>query len=282
MDLYQQQLNYVFNRPITEPAWYWQPREEECPFGEEEDALTAFLFYEQLCREPRRDLAPYSDTQVGQGLTYLFDGAVCNLAHGFKKAPVPVERKVAALRALSVLFKEVMAPRCARVLSAHSQEKSSPLTYICYMFWDVTPLSTWIQFEHESQISMSFFASLSEEDFAQMNLPEGVRELLEKQLAQNRAEIKTPEQMASDAIRQFQNMDNETGAYYGAIASVMESCLYLDNPACVESGLHGLGHMATFQAEIAVPIIDRFLKKAKKLDAHLLGYAKSARTGMIL
>lgn len=118
MDLFHQQLQYVFNRPVEEPPWYWQSRDEADPFGEEEDAMTAFLFYEQLCQEPGRDLAPYSDTQVDQGLIYLFDGAVCNLAHGFKKAPVPVKRKVDALRALSVLFKEVLAPRCTPVLSA--------------------------------------------------------------------------------------------------------------------------------------------------------------------
>lgn len=244
MDLYQKQLNYVFNRPIEEPPWYWQSRDEESPFGEEEDAMTAFLFYEQLCREPGRDLAPYSDTQVGQGLTYLFDGAVCNLTHGFKKAPVPVKRKVEALRALSVLFKEVMNPRCARVLSAHSQEKSSPLTYICYMFWDVTPLSSWIKFENQDALLLFAMNNLSEDLAAYMN--------------------------------------DETEAYYHAIASVMESCLYLDNPACVESGLHGLGHLATFQSGIAAPIIDRFLKTAQKQDVRLLNYAKSARTGMIL
>lgn len=232
MDLYQQQLQYVFNRPMEEPPWYWQSRDEADPFGEEEDAMTAFLFYEQLCQQPGLDLAPYSDTQVGQGLIYLFDGAVCNLTHGFKSAAVPVKRKVEALWALSVLFKEVLAPRCAPVLSAYSQEKSSPLTYICYMFWDVTPLSTWIKFKNTDQVSLS--------------------------------------------------SDDETEAYYLAIASVMESCLYMDNPACIESGLHGLGHLATFQREIAVPIIDRFLKTAKKQDARLLDYAKSARTGMIL
>jgi hypothetical protein len=149
--IYQQQLNYVFNRPVDGPLWYWQSREEECPFGEEEDAMTAFLFYEQLCRQPGADLTPYTDAQIGLGLTYLFDGGLCNLAHGFMTAPVPAERKAAALRALSTLFKEVFAPRCARVLSAGSQEASPPLGYICYMFWDVMPLSGWIKFEDPEQ-----------------------------------------------------------------------------------------------------------------------------------
>lgn len=280
MDSYQKQLKYVFNRPIEEPPWYWQSRDEADPFGDEEDAMTAFLFYEQLCQEPGRDLAPYSDTQVGQGLTYLFDGSVCNLAHGFKKAAVPVERKVKALRALSVLFKEVMAPRCVRVLSAHSQEKSSTLTYICYMFWDVTPLSSWMKFETQDALLLFAMNNMPEDLAAYM--PKEVQDLLKMHF--ENTGIKAPG--ADDILAQkkdlYANMNDETEAYYHAIASVMESCLYLDNPACVESGLHGLGHLATFQVNIAVPILDRFLKKAKNQDPRLLNYAKSARTGMIL
>ena len=33
--LYQQQLNYVFDRPVTEPAWYWQARDDD-----EEEAIS--------------------------------------------------------------------------------------------------------------------------------------------------------------------------------------------------------------------------------------------------
>ncbi|NJL77150.1 MAG: hypothetical protein HC892_21175 [Saprospiraceae bacterium] len=148
------------------------------------------------------------------------------------------------------------------------------------MFWDVTPLSNWIKFENPEQITMSFMASMSEEDYEDM--PEGLREFMEKQLAQTKVNLRTPEDITADLINQYQHIDNETTRYYLAIASVMESCLYLDNPSCIESGLHGLGHMAAFNPKIAVPIIDRFLKNAKKLDSQLLNYAKSARTGMIL
>ena len=221
---YNQQLLYVFNRPVEPPAWYWQPREEEDPFGEEEDPLTAFLFYENLCKQPGTDLAPYSDAQVGLGLTYLFDGAVCNLTHGFKAAPVDSERKVTALRALATLFKEVFTPRCSPVLAACSQEKSSPLSYICYMFWDVTPLSGYW----------------------------------------------------SDASK------IERRAYYEAVAWVMEQCLASRNPAVVESGLHGLGHMAFEYPAIAVPIIDNYLNINNKRQDALANYARAARTGMIL
>lgn len=242
---YHLQLTYVFDRPIEEPAWYWQPRDEETPFGEEEDALIAFEFFERLCVQPGKDLAPYSDSQVGLGLSYLFDGSVCNLTHGFKAAPVSYERKERAVRALFALFREVFEPRCPEKAAAGSREKSTPLSYICYMFWDVCPLSSWLKHDHA------------------------------------KVEIKPPKDMVADVQRQYQNMDAQTRGYYKAIANVMGRCLELNNPACVESGLHGLGEMAFFMPAIAVPIIDAYLKKGKNQPAALLNYARAARTGMI-
>lgn len=55
------QLRYVFDRPITEPAWYWQTNEEEADPFTGEDPLTAFEFIESLCQNPGNYLADYSD-----------------------------------------------------------------------------------------------------------------------------------------------------------------------------------------------------------------------------
>ena len=74
---------------------------------------------------------------------------------------------------------------------------------------------------------------------------------------------------------------NHDTKHYKTIAEVMQNCLTLSSPSCVESGLHGLGHLAFSYPDIAVPIIDDFLKKNKKLDPKLADYAKAARTGMI-
>jgi hypothetical protein len=73
----------------------------------------------------------------------------------------------------------------------------------------------------------------------------------------------------------------ERRAYYDAIAQVMEKCLSLRNVACVESGLHGLGHMVVDYPAVAEPILDRYLAKLEKIPAELRGYAQAARTGMI-
>jgi hypothetical protein len=71
---------------------------------------------------------------------------------------------------------------------------------------------------------------------------------------------------------------SEAGA--DAIA-VMESTLYLNNRACIESGLHGLGHQFYKNEHIVETIIDTFLTTNPAIDQHLKDYAKNARRGYI-
>lgn len=50
----------------------------------------------------------------------------------------------------------------------------------------------------------------------------------------------------------------------------------------MESGLHGLGHWAMFQANMTAPIIDQFLESVQDQDTQLLRYAKAVQAEMIL
>jgi hypothetical protein len=65
------------------------------------------------------------------------------------------------------------------------------------------------------------------------------------------------------------------------VLEVMEYALYLPNDACIESGLHGLGHRFSQDKERVPQIIDRFLSKTKALRPELREYAARARTGYI-
>lgn len=279
--LYHRQLNHIFNRPTTEPAWYWSDHWEEGVF--DDDPMSAFTFIETLLLNVQTDLSPYSNDQIGLGLEYIFNNSCSNLACDFKDADVPYARREAALRSLVALFRDVFNPSCEPKNSAFSKEKSSHLNNICYMFWDVSPWSTWIKFANSNEITQSFMAGLSESDLAKMELPEEILEGMRQQIAlAQKAVLKTPEEIAADVEQQYKNLDTETRGYYEAISYVMQQCLDLDNPACVESGLHGLGHMATFLPDIAVPIIDTYLENGKNRSQALMDYAAGARTGMIL
>jgi hypothetical protein len=54
--LYRQQLAFTFERPVSEPTWYWQTCETTyAPF--DEALLTAFEFIENLLQQPGVDNA---------------------------------------------------------------------------------------------------------------------------------------------------------------------------------------------------------------------------------
>jgi hypothetical protein len=208
---------------------------------EEENPISSFTFLETLFLNPAHDLKPYSDDQIGLGLNFIFNSSCSNMTHDFLSEYVPFERKIKAINTLFALFRDVLNPRTPEVLSAFSQEKLSKIGYVCYMFWDISPMS--------SAANFSFL------------------------------EAKTKTEAAQEP---YINSKMETHYFYTAIANVMKQCLDLSNPACVESGLHGLGHLAFSHPKIAVPIIDNFLKNTKKHDEMLVRYASMARTGMIL
>ena len=217
--MYQTQLNYVFNRKITKIEWYYSGHEGKYPFSENDNH--EFYFLEKLFVNPKADLQAFSNDQIGLGFNYIFSNACSNMAEDFRDFDIAFERKLKSIFNIYNLFEQVFEERAENILSANSQSPLSKLNYVCYMFWDITPLS---------------FAG------------------------------KVPKDIADK--------------YYKAIANVMERCLYLQNLACIESGLHGLGHLAHQYPEIVEPIIETFLQ-TQNLNPVLIDYAQHAKTGMI-
>ena len=70
-------------------------------------------------------------------------------------------------------------------------------------------------------------------------------------------------------------------AIYAAVAEVMQFSLSLDNIACIESGLHGLGHLGSYYPP-ASQIVRQFLETTKVTDKRLLEYARNAESGCVL
>ncbi|KJH69664.1 hypothetical protein [Aliterella atlantica] len=71
--------------------------------------------------------------------------------------------------------------------------------------------------------------------------------------------------------------------YFSLSLEVLEFALYLKNPACIESALHGLGHMGSFGTNQRVyRIIDNWIKQGLTSRPQLLEYAARAQQGYIL
>ncbi len=222
------------------------------------------------------------DQQISQaGDRFLSANIEPNLAHDFKKADVPFQRREQALRALFTLFRDVFQPRCVADTSASSQVTLSKINNICYMFWDECALSTWLEFDNQAEMSLSAMENMVM-DTENNLVSDEIMDIMRQHMAKSNVRKRTPEEIFADMMDQYANLNPQTAACYQAVAFVMEQCLGLRNPACVESGLHGLGHMATFLPGIACPIIDRYIHGARDKHSALVQYARAARTGMIL
>lgn len=73
----------------------------------------------------------------------------------------------------------------------------------------------------------------------------------------------------------------DRNVYYRAVCNVLEQSLQSSNRACVESGLHGLGHVYSSYPERVEQVIDEFLRGAASRTPELRQYAVAARRGCV-
>jgi hypothetical protein len=98
--------------------------------------------FEVTMRRSGTDLVGYTDEVVGKGLQLLLDPGFSTTCQRIRTAGVAGSRKASAIAAISHLYDDVLAKRCAPVLGHLSEEGGEPaLSYICYMMWDLCPLA---------------------------------------------------------------------------------------------------------------------------------------------
>ncbi|MCB1521889.1 MAG: hypothetical protein KDJ37_15130 [Hyphomicrobiaceae bacterium] len=76
-------------------------------------------------------------------------------------------------------------------------------------------------------------------------------------------------------------MARETPERLEALVAVLADALSLANDACVESALHGLGHLSGSRVVMARTAIDDWLAGRPDVRPELIAYAERARTGCI-
>jgi hypothetical protein len=136
---YREWLSHVFDHPVLEPAWFF---DVEAPsFGASHQELVDLLTYSFV--NCGRDLAAFSDGQVNDGLNYIFNPSCSNIAFALMDAKIAPERRKRGIAAITQVYASCFEQRCAPVLSHIDEPGATPLNRICYMLWDVTPLSYW-------------------------------------------------------------------------------------------------------------------------------------------
>jgi hypothetical protein len=134
---YQEWLSFIFDHEVTDPEWYRRPGS---PDFEGSEADYATLIGETF-RNSGRDLQRFSDAQVNQGIQLIVSPGNSDFIFALRDGSAPLAVKVDGIRSIVDLYRDCFAPRCTEILSDRDEAGGSPLNAICYMFWDICPLS---------------------------------------------------------------------------------------------------------------------------------------------
>ena len=137
---FEEWIEFVFARLVTEPAWYWEDDADEWQGTPER---TAELLAETFERSGEV-LEPFDDAQVNQGLWML-----AGESHGFARcvsdAAVPWLKRAAVLEGIFTLYRDCLAVRCTNHLShldvPAENPAASPLNAVGYMWGDIFPVA---------------------------------------------------------------------------------------------------------------------------------------------
>ena len=194
-------------------------------FAVSSDELPALFAH--AMRRSGQDLAAYSDAQLAIGLQAIFSfqwsdiayrliGATAYLRGG---APAPIAAQCAAISSITALYTDCLTPR---VPGQACRGSAGPLSYFCYMLWDVSPLGYW------------------------------------------------------------HGAGPEDDPRVAVLLEVLDTGLNSANPACIESALHGLGHLGGAARKAASALAGDILRRrAGTLPPSLVKYARDAKAGRI-
>jgi hypothetical protein len=133
---YQEWLKHIFDHEVSEPAWHFEMDAPE--FKASSTEITELIG--QTFRSAGEDLNTFTDAQVDQGLWYLVGSSGSNLMHELKSSEVPLAKRRESIGNIFYLYSDCFAKRCAECLG-HQSEEGSQLNSICYMFWDICPIT---------------------------------------------------------------------------------------------------------------------------------------------
>lgn len=129
-------IGYVFDHPVTDPAWHWVA---DAPEWEGPPALVATHIAETF-GDSGRLLSRFSDEQLNQAFWFLVSNTCSEFMYALVDPGVPSLSRLRALRSFVPLFEQVMATRCSSHLSHLDEPGANPLNSACYMWWDILPI----------------------------------------------------------------------------------------------------------------------------------------------
>lgn len=139
-------MAHLFDPPAKDPwraPWDDEPSEWTLRHAARDNPTAAAQRIGRLFADAGTLLRPYSDEQVGHGLTVLVDPGAGGDIRVLTDHRVPIQLATAALEGTLTLYAEVFGPRldpCSPATHSQRTDPKQQLSQICFMFWDVAPL----------------------------------------------------------------------------------------------------------------------------------------------
>lgn len=127
----------IFDHAEGAEAWYYDYKKQPPEAAPAENVE----YLRRLCTESGTLLAGYSNRQLKDGLWYILDSSNSNTVWSLIDEDVPLAERVNTVEAIYQLYENCFLKRCDSALSHLSEAQENPLNAICYMLWDVAPLT---------------------------------------------------------------------------------------------------------------------------------------------
>lgn len=134
--IFDQWLDFVFNHPVTKPAWYWADDADDWAGG----AAETIQHLTRTFLDSGSVLQKFSDAQLNQGFWYLISVSCSDIACSITNESVSNRARIDCIKAIVNLFRDCFALRCSNHLSHLDESGANPLNSICYMWWDLFPV----------------------------------------------------------------------------------------------------------------------------------------------
>lgn len=155
---YQEWITHVFDHAVSEPEGYWDQNLLAPPFAADAAIVDLIAHTFERCGD---DLAAFSDAQINQGLRYLLTSPF-DYFYPIRDSDAPFANKQRAIASIYRLYSDCFARRCAQILSHGSKSEGSALNALCFMFWDICPLTYLEKSEHSSELADVIFRVLDQ------------------------------------------------------------------------------------------------------------------------
>lgn len=136
LDAFDAWLAYLFDRSADERRAEPAPTEWTTRYAPHDSPAAAAQRIRRLFGDAGNLLRPYSDEQVGLGLSVIVDSSVDGEIRALADPRVPRVLRIGGLRSILTLFAEVFAER----LDGDVDRSRTTLEYVCFMFWDIAPV----------------------------------------------------------------------------------------------------------------------------------------------